>query len=569
MRLMPPRILSILVAALAGIAGATAAWAADPLPEPTKTSPAGPNDALMAPIEFYLAHGEADACGPGCNEWIVAEGKIDVAAPNRLRLLLAKLGGRQPTIYFHSPGGSVNGSLALGKLIRDRKLQVSVAHTVPLDCNREKAPDAACDAKKRSGQPIEAVFDPTIAMCNSGCVYALIGGAVRIVPPWVKLGVHDAGLDPKASLPTGTSLEATMWMTHLRVQAYLRDMGIDAALLPVIFATPFEKLRPLQRDELVRFGIDTRDFGETGWQFVDKPKPAIRKQFFVSTDNDQQHYVDGLLSIDCGSSLGRTRHLAFARQLFASDPDSSGAVSMSVNDKKIDLYAVGNLNFHVRQAFVAQSLLDTFGDDAMIELPATELGRKAGLDRNVELSMAGFSAADAKLRKACAEGPPNAQIALPAQLPNQVGTAKLIGTPFPSAATAQTQTVPAANAPVTSAPASPSAAPKVEVTRVAAAEQKLRLDFFSSVEPDCSSMGQMTVRIVEQPQHGALAVENGQAFTNYPKDNQRYDCNTRKSDGTLVFYQAKSDYRGPDSVTLYVITPLGAAFTRHYSIDVK
>jgi transglutaminase-like putative cysteine protease len=109
----------------------------------------------------------------------------------------------------------------------------------------------------------------------------------------------------------------------------------------------------------------------------------------------------------------------------------------------------------------------------------------------------------------------------------------------------------------------------IELTRFVAAGQKVRVEFLYDIEADCSSMGQTTVRVVAQPQHGALTVENGQAFTTFPKDNQRYECNTRKSDGTLVFYEPNSDYTGGDSASLYIIYPNGTAQTRHYSIAVK
>ena len=77
------------------------------------------------------------------------------------------------------------------------------------------------------------------------------------------------------------------------------------------------------------------------------------------------------------------------------------------------------------------------------------------------------------------------------------------------------------------------------------------------------------MRILEKPQHGTLTVENGQGFTNYPKENQRYECNTRKSDGTLVFYEPESEFTGKDSITLDIIFPLGQSSKRHYSIEIK
>ena len=121
----------------------------------------------------------------------------------------------------------------------------------------------------------------------------------------------------------------------------------------------------------------------------------------------------------------------------------------------------------------------------------------------------------------------------------------------------------------------PAAAPQprspqtLELTRFVAAGQRLRVEFLVAIEPDCSSMGQTAVRVIEQPAHGTLTVEDGQGFTNFAKDNQRYECNTRRSDGTLVFYEPKPDYNGADSITLNVIYPGGFAQTRHYSIEVK
>ena len=61
---------------------------AQKMPELARPDPAVPNAALTTPIEFYLAHGDADACGPGCSEWIAADGKIDVGAADRFRQLL-------------------------------------------------------------------------------------------------------------------------------------------------------------------------------------------------------------------------------------------------------------------------------------------------------------------------------------------------------------------------------------------------------------------------------------------------------------------------------------------------
>lgn len=155
-------------------------------------------------------------------------------------------------------------------------------------------------------------------------------------------------------------------------------------------------------------------------------------------------------------------------------------------------------------------------------------------------------------------------------LVNNVANAVTTKTTVPSNPVVAENPAPAQNpAPPQNPPNAPNASQTFELARVVATGQKLRLEFLYAIQPDCSSAGQTIVRILEEPQHGTLAVENGQGFTNFPKENQRYECNIRKSDGTLVFYEPKSGYTGTDSVTLDIIFPLGQSSKRHYAIEVR
>jgi len=50
---------------------------------------------------FFVAKGEPNACGPGCNEWIAAEGDFDgPAVEQRFRQILGSLKGRDLPIFF-------------------------------------------------------------------------------------------------------------------------------------------------------------------------------------------------------------------------------------------------------------------------------------------------------------------------------------------------------------------------------------------------------------------------------------------------------------------------------------
>jgi hypothetical protein len=563
---MPTRAIPFVLFLIACAAGNAAVAVAQKLPEPARADPAAPNAAQTTPIEFYVAHGDANACGQGCSEWIAAEGKIDVGAADRFRQLLRKLGDRRPPVYFHSPGGKVNDALELGRLIRDKKFEVSVGHTVPLGCGSDKQSANSCEARNRAGQAVEAEISPTVYACNSSCVYALAGGTVRRVPPWVKLGIHDIGVDPNSSVPRGVSLTTVMRLSHARLRSYLRAMGVDDALFSAAVATPFESVRFLQRDEIVRFGVDRREFGEAVWRFFDEPAPKIRKFFFVRSDGDQAHYVDNVIEVGCNAGGGM--YLALARQQLASDGDSSGtgspAASIAVNGKQVTLNRVASTNLHVRSGWLAFNTLDTVGDGTTIELPGSELDRKQL--GNVTLALDGFSTAYAKLRPHCLAGPrePKDVSAADAQAAMRVA-AQL---PHSKQAVDDPRTAAWLSKLSQSKGAAPGAL-ELELTRAATAAQRSRLDFLYDVAPDCSSAGKPVVRVLEQPQHGTLSIENGQAFTDFPQDDRRAACNAHQSDGTLVFYQPSADYRGADSITLSVTLSAVGNLKRHYAIDVK
>src|SRR5258708_34833869 len=132
------RLLPIALAGITGSSGGVAVAPAQPtakpaivkpaIVKPTETRPSAP-----APITFFAATGDADACGSGCEAWIAADGKIDLDAAQRLRKLLAKLARRRLPIFLHSGGGSVLGAIELGRLIRSRNIEVGVARTAPTE----------------------------------------------------------------------------------------------------------------------------------------------------------------------------------------------------------------------------------------------------------------------------------------------------------------------------------------------------------------------------------------------------------------------------------------------------
>jgi hypothetical protein len=230
----------------------------------------------------------------------------------------------------------------------------------------------------------------------------------------VKLGVHAIGIDLGKTTLRGPLLAAATRSANARIIEYLHDIGIPKALFDAADAVPHESTRFLQRDELVRFGLDTRDFGETDWQFAEKPPAAIAKGFFARTGDADLAYPEALLRLNC--SAGKSMRLTFAQERAASAIDDADVhpLRLKVSGVRVDMpYAARSGQIEVRTATLPPDALASEDDKGAIEIsgfdpagsgrlhdPGSQDGKAP--DR-VVLSMVGFSAAYAKLRKVCTD----------------------------------------------------------------------------------------------------------------------------------------------------------------------
>jgi hypothetical protein len=382
--------------------------------KPSAAKPSEPMPSDPPPIEFFVATGPANACGPGCDAWIAADGKIDLSAAQRLRKVLARLGPRKLPLFLHSAGGSVLGAIELGRLVRSRNLTVSVARTMPAGCRRDEPRDNACETLKRGGSDVASDLDSSGAMCNSACVLVLAGGAQRSVPPWVRLGVHAIGVDLSKTTLRGPLLAAATRSANARIVEYLHDMVIPKALFDASNAVPHESTRFLQRDDLVRFSLDTRDFGETDWRFAEKPPAAITKGFFARTGNADLAHPEALLRLSC--SAGQSMRLIFAQERPASAVDDADVrpLRITVNGARVEMpYAARSGKIEVRTTTLWPDAVASEDDKGVIEISGFDAAGSGKLHDSgsqdsktrdsVVLNMAGFSAAYAKLRKVCAD----------------------------------------------------------------------------------------------------------------------------------------------------------------------
>lgn len=233
-------------------------------------------------LTIYLARGAPDACGPGCDRWIAIEGEIDQNAAPRIRRFLAGVRDTQRPIYLYSPGGNVEQSYVIGKLLRNRKAVARVGRTIATACAAGTQVDAACLKTKTTSGEVEAELTTYHAMCNSACGYLFLGATSREVAPDAALAVHNSRLVfvIRGYPPPGVVAEARqrrIVAAGRERAAYVAAMGISRELDDLIRTVKFENLHVLTRSELYRFGIDTRPLAETAWRLEKGTRPFINK----------------------------------------------------------------------------------------------------------------------------------------------------------------------------------------------------------------------------------------------------------------------------------------------------
>ena len=153
-----------------------------PAPAPdTKSSPiAIPAPANADEPEMTFTVFRLDGrCEPRCPEWIVAYGRISNSTPSRLEQLLSDPERRKLPIMLWSHGGSIDGAIAMGRIIHGYGMDTMVSGSASLGCSSYDKGFMGCrllgDALVRTGFPVEAN-----GYCQDACSVALLAGGVRI-----------------------------------------------------------------------------------------------------------------------------------------------------------------------------------------------------------------------------------------------------------------------------------------------------------------------------------------------------------------------------------------------------
>ena len=192
-------------------------------------------------------HFKWNACQPDCRGWVSAVGIVTSDSPREFEEF-AK--GRQlagATIVLDSSGGSVNDSIALGRRFRSLGALTTVGATV----------------RTQTPQGERASVAPE-AYCESMCVFLLLSGKTRYVPPVAHVRVHQIWMGDRADDAKAASYTAQDLMIVERdigrLAKYTFDMGGTGDLLSLALSVPpWEDLHEMSRGELRLANLVTTD----------------------------------------------------------------------------------------------------------------------------------------------------------------------------------------------------------------------------------------------------------------------------------------------------------------------
>jgi hypothetical protein len=209
--------------------------------DPGRLTPAA---AAEGPMSFQLVTLGSDHCSARCPQVIFAQGQIDEGtADNLLRFVHENLrsGDLHGIVLLDSPGGHVVAAMELGLTIRRLGMAVIVA---------------------RPGDQSAQTGNFFSGRCYSACVYALMGGRKRVIPPQSKVGVHrmfnyttsfdmaEGGFVRERYLDDG---DMRRMLTR-----YTRTMGVDSNLIDLAERTSPDFIHVLTPAEILRWRLGTQ-----------------------------------------------------------------------------------------------------------------------------------------------------------------------------------------------------------------------------------------------------------------------------------------------------------------------
>jgi hypothetical protein len=157
---------------------------------------------------------------------LLATGTITPGVADAFAAEVEKRGSYVKTVVLHSPGGSVQDALRMGRLIREKAFATEV----------------------ENGK-----------YCASSCPLIFAGGVERRAGEKAAIGVHQVFAAPGSVVPASNASGMDQAQRiSAQCQKYLRDMGVDLGVWVHAMETPKDELFYFKPDELLTLKLATQ-----------------------------------------------------------------------------------------------------------------------------------------------------------------------------------------------------------------------------------------------------------------------------------------------------------------------
>jgi len=184
-------------------------------------------------------------CGARCPQVIAAQGEIVEGTPDAFLSFVREnvgTGNLHGIVLLDSPGGKVVASMELGQAIRRLGMAVIVA--------RPTADQSSGAMALVSGR------------CYSACVYALMGGKKRVIPPESRVGVHRMfNYSTSFDLAEGGIVRERNYDDggmRTTLSRYANMMGVSTELVNLAERTSPDQLYMLTGADIARWRLGSR-----------------------------------------------------------------------------------------------------------------------------------------------------------------------------------------------------------------------------------------------------------------------------------------------------------------------
>ena len=261
------QVLSLVLVLALLLVHAVTAESATTKKKPVEKAPVSP------PMAFAIVRSGINGCEPNCPQWISAEGQIMPGSASQFRKILKQAGKLRLPVVITSPGGDVEAALAIGQMIRERKLDVLVGWTLFTGCNPTVK---SCKLPKAQKGVYAGLVMTSRGYCFSACPFVFAAGQKRILGNGAILGVHEITTQPitqrirynetyrivngkKKVLSrkvvsrkniVGKTTTKLSKPFDKKLRAYLKTMGVSLTMLDLLHLAPPSAIHTLTAEEM-------------------------------------------------------------------------------------------------------------------------------------------------------------------------------------------------------------------------------------------------------------------------------------------------------------------------------